>query len=63
MVLQMAPRTSQIWGYADKLGDTITVDVPGTNTSTVATKVVHHDGLNKNVWKVMLPPIEGVRPT
>jgi len=58
MVLQAAPKRSQIWGYGGEVGDTVFVQV-GTNMTGVSTKVVHHVGLDKNIWNVMLQPIHG----
>ena len=53
MVLQKAPKRSQVWGYADTEGTTVTVTLSGY--PPVNTTVVHHEGLGRNIWMVLLP--------
>jgi len=60
MVLQQGPASSQLWGYADKLGSSVSVQV-GTNMTAMHTTVVYHAGLCRNIWKVMLYPVGGTR--
>ncbi|XP_052784074.1 sialate O-acetylesterase-like [Mya arenaria] len=60
MVLQRAPKSTYIWGYADTLGSMVSVQVAGM--TAVTTRVVRHDQLARNVWKVMLPPVTGPGP-
>ena len=57
MVLQQQPRRAQVWGYADTEGSVITVTLGGIPTATVNTTVVYNEGLGRNVWKVLLPPL------
>ena len=57
MVLQKAPKSSQIWGFADVVGSTVTVTL-GTQVR-VHTKVYIDNTIGKTVWNVMLPPQKG----
>lgn len=54
MVLQKAPKSSQIWGYADMVGDRVSVQVG--SQSAVHTTTYMDMSIGKTVWKVMLPP-------
>lgn len=53
MVLQQAPKRSQVWGYADTEGTTVTVTLTGF--PSINTTVVRHEELGRNIWKVLLP--------
>ena len=57
MVLQQEPKRAQVWGYADTEGSVVTVTLGGYPQAIVNTTVVHHEGLGRNVWKVLLPPM------
>ena len=57
MVLQQQPQRAQVWGYADTEGSVVTVILGGIPTATVNTTVVYNEGLGRNVWKVLLPPM------
>ncbi|XP_045171966.1 sialate O-acetylesterase-like isoform X2 [Mercenaria mercenaria] len=61
MVLQKAPKSSQIWGYADKVGDTVTVHL-GSHTPAVSTTVYMDKAIGRPVWIVMLPPQNAAGP-
>ncbi|WAR08529.1 SIAE-like protein [Mya arenaria] len=59
MVLQKGPSRSQLWGYADTVGVTVTAQVrPGGDP--VHTKTVLHQGPGMVIWKVMLPAEDDV---
>ncbi|XP_052237319.1 sialate O-acetylesterase-like isoform X3 [Dreissena polymorpha] len=55
MVLQRAPASSQIWGYADKLDTVVTAQV-GLEGPRYSTKTVNHSGLKRIIWKITFPP-------
>ncbi|KAL4233525.1 hypothetical protein ACF0H5_008206 [Mactra antiquata] len=61
MVLQQAPKSAQIWGYADTVGDLVTVKI-GPDGPSVQTKVIKDQTIGRNIWKVMLPPQKGSCP-
>ncbi|XP_045199198.2 sialate O-acetylesterase-like [Mercenaria mercenaria] len=60
MVLQKAPASSQIWGYADMVGSTVTVTLG--DQVRVQTTVYMDNTIGRNVWKVLLPPQQGHGP-
>lgn len=57
MVLQKAPRSSQIWGYADKADDIVTIQVG--SQEAVHTTTYMDETIGRTVWKAMLPPQSG----
>lgn len=59
MVLQKAPKSALIWGYADHTEDEVTVRV-GAQGLPLRAKVYHDDAIGKVVWKTNLPPSEGI---
>lgn len=55
MVLQQAPQRAVLWGYADVIGDAITVLKNGVNAgSTLVQKSLHNASVG--VWKLKLQP-------
>ena len=53
MVLQMAPKRAQVWGYATTVGDTVYVSLNGINV--VNASVTQGSG-SIGVWSALLPP-------
>jgi len=56
MVLQQAPESAILWGYADTVGDTVNIVKNGIKVATILTVKNPNTGSSAAKWKIALPP-------
>ncbi|KAK6169983.1 hypothetical protein SNE40_018485 [Patella caerulea] len=62
MVLQKAPKKSNIWGYSTKLNDVVHVTIQGGGINHTVQTQVYKGSEGKGVWKVALPAVPAGGP-